>query len=311
MAHRLRLEALQAEISAVDALLKEAIEVGDPVGEYQLSKRKGSLETEISNLLKEPVKTASVALFFGGKPVFGSRGVSVAFAGNALRQFQELVSKVYATFELGRIGERGPIPLKQATDLMVTEIAKGSFGFVLDELQEQLEMFDTDLKKAVQEVATLLERTASPNEIDFEEALETLDPRTLFALKEFFATLDSSNATVRLVEDKFDFTLDEPAVHRARERTEATSIDEAEELVDGILVGFLPQHRKFEAKTDDGVDVYGSVTTEAAEQYESFVSSLEIAVGKRWRFKIRRRTVRPVNRPPRVVHKLTEFLQAE
>lgn len=64
MARRLRLEALQAEIAALDALLKEAVEVADPVGEYQLSKRRGALEEEISNLLKEPVSTASVALFF-------------------------------------------------------------------------------------------------------------------------------------------------------------------------------------------------------------------------------------------------------
>lgn len=310
MTHRLKLEALQAEIAEVDALLKEAIDVGDPVGKYQLSKRKESLEAEISNLLKEPIRTASVALFFGGKPVFGSRGVSVEFVGNALGQFQELVSKVYAIFELGRIGERGPVPLKQATNLMVTEIAKGSFGFVLDELQEQLEMFDTGLKRTVQEVATLLERTASPNEIEFEEALETLDSRTLIALRDFFMTLDSNSATIRLVEDKFDFTLDEPAVHRARERTEATSIDELEEFLDGVLVGFLPEHRKFEAKTDDGLLVYGSVTKEAAEQYASFASSGEIAIGRRWRFKIRRRTVRPVNRPPRETNRLIEFLEA-
>ncbi|MGC8490375.1 MAG: hypothetical protein ACP5SH_01440 [Syntrophobacteraceae bacterium] len=311
MPHRLRLEALQAEISALDALLKEAIEVGDPVGEYQLSQRKGSLEAEIANLLKEHRKTASVALFFGGKPVFGSRGVSAGFVGNALGQFQDLVSKVYATFELGRIGERGPVPHRQVTNMMVTEIVKGSFGFVLDEFQEQLEMFDTGLTKAVQEVAMLLERTASPNEIEFEETLETLDSRTLLALKQFFLTLDSNSATIRLVEDKFDFTLDEPAVHRARERTEATSIDESDEIMAGVLVGFLPRRRKFEAKTDDGSEVEGSATGEAAEQYASFVSSGEIPVGKKWRFRIQRRTVRPVNRPPREVNRLIEFLQAE
>ena len=311
MTHRLKLEALQAEISAVDALLREAMDVVDPVGEYQLAKRKGSLESEISNLLQESMTTASIALFFGGKPVFGSRGVSADFAGNALGQFQDLISKVYATLELGRIGERGPVPLKQAASLMVTEIARGSFGFVLDELQEQMEMFDTDLKKTVQEVATLLERVASPNEIEFEEALETIDPRTLFALKNFFVTLDSSNATVRLVEDKFDFTLDEPAVHRARERTEATSIDESEDFVDGVLVGFLPKHRKFEVQTDDGNIVHGSVTAEAADQYATLASSGQAVFGKRWRFSIRRRTLRPVNRPPKHVDRLTEFLKSE
>lgn len=311
MSRKLKLEGLQADISAVDALLKQAIDVDDPVGEYQFSKRKKSLEVQITDLMDNPVKTASVALFFGGKPVYGSRGISAEFAGNALRQFQELISRAFAINELGRIGERGPVPLKQSTNLMVTEIAKGSFGFVLDELQDQIEMIDTGLKIIVKEVATLLERTASSNELGFEEAVETLDSRTLIALRDFFVTLDSNSATLRLVEDSFDFTLDMPSVHRARQRTEATSIDESEESLSGVLVGFLPDHRKFEVRLDDNIVIYGSVAKEAAEQYADFASSGEIAIGCRCRFKIGRRIVKPLNRSPREVNRLLEFLEKE
>lgn len=309
MSNKLKLESLQAELAAVDTLLKQAIQFSDPIGEYQLSKRKKIIEIKISKLESDHTQTASVALFFGGKPVFGSRGVSSEFAGNALGQFQELVSKAFAINEFGHIGERGPVPLKQSTNLMVTEIAKGSFGFVLEEIQDQLAMFDTGLKVIVEEVATLLERTASSNELEFEEAIQTLDSRTLIALRDFFVTLDSNRATLRVVEDKFDFTLDEPAVHRARQRTEATSIDETEEFFNGVLVGFLPEHRKFEASLDDGKFIYGSVAKEAAEQYAAFVSSGEIAIGIRWRLKVRRRIVHPLNRPPREVFRLMEFIE--
>jgi len=311
MSRRLKLEGLRAEVSALSALLKQAVEVGDPVGEYQLSKRRESLESEISNLMKEPVRTASVALFFGGKPVLGSRGISADFAGDALGQFQELISKAFAAHELGRMGERGPVPLKQLTNLMVTEIVKGSFGFVLDELQDQIEMFDTGLKITVEEVATLLQKTASPNDVEFEEAAETLDPRTLLALKNFFTTLDSSSATLRFVEDNFDFTLDETSVCRARRRTEATSIEESDETLTAVLVGFLPDHRKFEAKLEDGRIIYGGVAKDAADQYAEFSLSDTKIIGTKWKLKVQHRMVIPLNRPPREVNRLLEFLEIE
>ena len=310
MVNRLKIEGLQAELAAVESLLRQAAEFSDAISEFQLSKRKEIIESEILKLIAESSPTANVVLFFGGKPVFGSRGISADFAGDAIKQFQELVSKTFAINELGQIGERGPVPLKQSTNLMVTEIAKGSFGFVLEELQDQLAMFDTGLKAITEEVAILIERTASPNELEFEEAIQKLDARSLIALKDFYVILDKNSATIRIVEEKFDFMLDESAVRRGRERTEATSIDEEDEFFSGTLMGFLPEHRKFEAKLDDGSSIYGSVSKEAAEQYALFVTSDKTAIGEKWTFKIKRRTVHQLNRPPREVYRLLEFVEA-
>ena len=308
MPRKLKLEGLQAEVSAVDELLKQAIELGDPMGEYQFAKRKESIEKEISKVSSISEKAASVALLFGGDPVLGSRGISADFAGNILDQFQELVTRDFAKMELGVLGERGPIPLSQATKLMVTEVARGSFGFILDELSDQTEIEDTSLKNVVEEVSTILERTASPNEIDFEEIAEKLDERMLISLRNFFVTLDSAKATLRIVEDITDFTLDEQSIHRARRRTEATSIDESEDIVEGVLEGFLPEHRKFELKLDSGEVLYGSVTKEATEQYSSFVTVEQSPIGQRWKIKVQKRIVSPLNRSTREIYRLLEFI---
>lgn len=64
MPRKLKLEGLQAELSAVELLLKQAIEVGDPIGEMQLTRRKQKIENEISQIDQHPEMTASVALFF-------------------------------------------------------------------------------------------------------------------------------------------------------------------------------------------------------------------------------------------------------
>lgn len=308
MPRKLRLDGLQADLASLDALLQSAREMDDPVGEYQIEKRKSAIEAELKALTATQERKASVALFFGGKPVLGSRGISADFAGRMLEYFQDLVSRAFASNELGSLGERGPIPKRQATDLMVTQLTRGSFGFVLDELSDQAELEDTALKAMVEEVVTIVEKVASSNEIDFEEAAEQLDPRMLISLKDFFMTLDAAEATVRLVDDVADISLDQSAVHRARLRTEATSIDEADLLIEGVLVGFLPEHRKFEIQVGQNLTLYGSVSKEAAEQYAQLVARGENPERQTWQVRIRQRTVTPLNRPPREVNRLLEFV---
>lgn len=308
MPRKLRLDGLQADLASLDELLQSAREMDDPVGEYQIEKRKSAIEAELKALTAAQERKASVALFFGGKPVLGSRGISADFAGHMLEYFQDLVSRAFASNELGSLGERGPIPKRQATDLMVTQLTRGSFGFVLDELSDQAELEDTALKAMVEEVVTIVEKVASSNEIDFEKVAEQLDPRMLIALKNFFVTLDAAEATVRLVDDVADISLDQPAVHRARLRTEATSIDEADLLIEGVLVGFLPEHRKFEIQVGQTLKFYGSVSKEAAEQYAQLVARGENPERQTWQVRIRQRTVTPLNRPPRDVSRLLEFV---
>jgi len=311
MPRKLRLDGLRAELNSVQELLRQAHDAGDPVGELQYSHRQEILQKEIEEIEKTETTSASVALFFGGKPVLGSKGIAAEFAGSALEKFQDLVTRTFAKAELGPLGRRGPIPQKENTQLMVTELARGSFGFVLDEMSEQSELQETALKLMVDEVARIVEDTGSPNEPDFEAIVESLDPRTLIALKDFFVILDSSEATIRIVDDERDFLLDKYAVHRGRLRTEATSIEEKETFATGQILGFLPEHRKFELKPVDGEIIYGSVSKEAAEQYQAMVTSGTDVVGRHWQVKLTVRTVKPLNRPLREVYRLLEFMKED
>ncbi len=308
MPRRIELDALEAELAALEVLLTEARDVGDPVGRIQYEQRKQELEHEITELRDSEIHPASLALYFGGRPVFGSRGIAADFAGRALERFQEILSKQFAKAELGSLGERGRVPLKDLTTLMVTGVTAGSFGFLLDELTEQSQMFDTALKEMVAEVMRIIEATGSTDEAAFEEAAESLDPRTLMALKEFFVDLDSSAATVRMVDDARDFSLNQADVRRARIRTEATQIDENDTEITGILMGFLPEHRRFELSLGSGETLYGSATKESTEQYVATLLSGNPVIGKNCTGRFRKRTVTPLNRPARLVYRLLEFL---
>lgn len=306
---RLRIEARQAELAAVKDLLAESNEVGDPVGVIQYGYRVNQIEKELAELGDTVVHHASVALYFGGRPVCGSRGIAADFAGKTLERFQDIVSKQFAKAELGGMGERGVVPLKAATTLMVTGVSAGSFGFILDELDDHPPILDTGLKETVTEVLTLIESSSAVDVSAFDQAAETLDPRSLAALKEFFKDLDASGATMRIVDDAKNFCLDEQAVHRARERTEQTDIEEGDVELVGRLTGFVRSPPRFELTMENGEVISGSAARGAIEQFSTALEGdARPAFGCLCRLKVTKRTVRPRNRPTRQVYRLVEFV---
>jgi hypothetical protein len=219
-----------------------------------------------------------------------------------------LVSKTFAKSEIGQLGTRGKVPFKAQSELMVTGLARGSFGFILDEMSEQTELEASELSLVIDKATRLLRDTAAQDEAVFENLVDELDARTLHALKDMFFNLDSNAATIRVVEGDLDIVLDSAAVHRGKIRTEATMIDEDTTEVSGVLKGLLPEHRKFEIIDDSGNHVYGSVTKEAVEQFETASKSV---IGKRCTASVTVKTVKPLNRPPREVARLIEFLNFE
>jgi hypothetical protein len=89
---------------------------------------------------------------------------------------------------------------------------------------------------------------------------------------------------------------------------EATQIDEEDSEITGKLMGFLPEHRRFEISMQSGEMIYGSATKESTAQFSVTLTNNNPAIGKRCIAKVKKRTVRPVNRPPRLVYRLLEFI---
>jgi hypothetical protein len=311
MLPKLELDALRADLAAVNALLAARTEEEDPSGRMQFESRKREIEQAIRALENAPEHTASVALFFGGRPVFGSKGIAADFAGKAVEMFQDLVSKRFAGLESGSLGERGPVPLRANTQLMLTDVARGSVGFVLEEAAENGTLTDSSLKQVMDEVADLLTRVASPDTDLFESAMETLDPRLLISLRDFYRHLDEAGATLRIVEGPKDDLLDSEAVRRGRARTETMEIKEREsEEIMGTL-WLLPAHRKFELRRANTGDViYGNVANEYSRLYlESLQSGPDAVVGKTWKTKMRIREVQELNRPPKFSYTLLGLVE--
>lgn len=310
MLMKLELSALQADLANIDRLISKRSEKTDPIGFFQLTNRRAEVLETINKIQENPERSASVALFFGGGPVLGSKGINADFAGKAIEAFQDLVSKRFANIETGILGTRGPVPLKANTELMLTDVARGSFGLVLEEIKSNESLSETAMQFVVDEVAQTIVDFSSPDEDRFETALATVDSRSLISLRDFFRLLDEQHATLRVVEGERDAELDFKAVKLARERTDFTEIDDktTDEIIGRLYI--LPAHRRFELElVPTSETLYGSISAEfSKENLNKFKNGTDV-VGKIWRTKMRiRKTVR-VNQQPKLTYTLMGLIE--
>ena len=203
-------------------------------------------------------------MFFGGRPVIGSYGIQAEFGAKAIGEFQTLVSSAFAASD-GPLGARGPVPHSDRAQLLLTDVTRGSFGFILQQ-SDDAQLFETATKGVLSGVLDLIFRVASPDQETFESITEEVDSRVLGGLRTFFRLLDEAGATLRIVEDRREFTLQRDEIVLAHERTEDVTFDEREGQATGAIY-ILPSSRRFELHQLEGGEVLrGTVTRDFLTQ---------------------------------------------
>ncbi len=274
---------LQANLAQAQVLLADASEDDDPIGQHQFGQLVHELEGKLAVMPQAIAQApAGVALFFGGRPVLGSQGIQAGFSGKAIERFQTMVSQRFAAQELGPLALKGRVPLKDNTHLLVTDVVRGSFGFVLQAavLDDETPGKGATLKSVVDKVADAISRMAAQDEALFDGALAEIDERQKAALSDFFKLLDTEGATMRIVEGERDFELDQAAVQRARRRVENLQISDRAEQVTGLILGWSDVSAKFDLELHSTHEiVQGTVSraeldrvaTEGLEPYHKHV----------------------------------------
>lgn len=288
MLRKLERAGLQADLADVGALLEDIREDDDPIGYSQFAERRRDIEQALVTLGEAADETGKVALLFGGRPVWGSRGIDAEFASRAIDTFQRAVAAQTAS-AAGPVGARGRLAQDAAPQLLVTDIGRGSFGFVLEEGADHGQLVESPMKHALDQIAHAMRGVAALDEESFNAAIDAVEPRALKALAEFFAQLHESGAEVRLIEGDEDFVLDAQAINRARSRTEQIQIDEEVIEEDGVLVGLVPQRRSFEWKRPSGETIVGTAQGDIARVYEQCLFDEHPMMGAlHARFRVRR-----------------------
>ena len=299
---QLEREFLQADLAQVRALLGQSPPDEDPIEHFQFTHRVRELEARLASFPSAiAAAPAAIALFFGGRPVIGSHGIKANFSTKAVGHFQKLVSQRFAADEQGPLASRGRVPLAEETQLLVTDVVRGSFGFVLEAVENSADA-RVSLKLVVDEVADTLSRMAAPDDSLFDEASAVVDDRQLGTLKEFFKLLDDEGASLRLVEGERDFELDSAAVSRARHRVEGLSIEDRNEAFEGQIVGWTQYSHRFELRLHDGrAMLAGAVAREAMDR--AIQEGLN-PFNRHFRVSLKVREVRARNRLPKQAYTL-------
>jgi hypothetical protein len=306
MLKQLEVDALKADLAAVSSLLEGRSEEEDPIGYMQFAERKSWLEQQLSEVQDRHQALANVALFFGGRPVVGSRGIVADFGTKAIEQFQNVVAARFAARD-GAVGSRGPIRQRDQTRMLITDVARGSFGFVLEEVGSD-QTTDSDLKEVVNDVVELIYHTADADTEAFDEAISTVYDRVLASIQSFFRLIDDAGATLRLVEDEKDLLLPRDAVERARDRVENISLDDTTKILRGRLF-FIPSSRKFELERPSGEYIKGTITPECLRSLTSETGEIGAGTLGTWcKVELQIREVRLRGQRPRYSYKLLRVL---
>jgi hypothetical protein len=305
MLPQLERQFLQADLAQVKALLAQCEPGEDVMEHFQYTQRARDLESKLAAMPhKIEHGPAGVALFFGGRPVVGSHGIHAEFSSKAIERFQTLVSQRFAAQELGPLARKGRVPLKDNTHLLVTDVVRGSFGFVLQAAsqEDEAQPLNTTLKAVVDKVADTISRVASQDEVLFDDAVSEIDDRQKSALTDFFKLLDTEGATMRIVEGERDFELDQASVHRARQRVENLQITEQTKELAGQIVGWTDFSAKFELRLHESRElIQGSIAPSALEKVAT--EGVE-PYHKHMRVNLKVREVLVRNRQPKTVYTL-------
>lgn len=308
MVHKLEVEALTTDLVAVQGLLDKRTSITDPIGFLQFTSRVEELKNKLSALVRMPQTKASLAVFFAGQPVHGSRGIQADFAGKAVNLFQELIAKQFANMERGVMAGFGPVPLRGNSDMLLTNLARGSVGVILEEAERNESLTESELSVAVHKVAEDIQQTSQADATAFEELLGEVDARYFASLSQLFKLFDDSHATVRLVESETDVELDSLAIHRGRERTDATITNDDNDVRKFGHLWLLPTARRFELKvlgTEETIQ--GSVSREFARDHLENIS--EDIVNKDWLVRLNVRTIVRPSRTPQIRYTLLGLIE--
>lgn len=246
---------LIAEKTTLERMLASLPE-SSVIDRMSLEARKTQVEAEIASAPEPSREPVRARLTFRGKPIIGDQGIFADFGAAAVGAFAKAVAAIGAS-QTTALGARGVIPNREDYGLLITGVAKGSFGFELEEgTKDELLIPETSLvDHAIEQTKRILEACVGSDD-DLTDAVADADPRAVEALRAFLAFLAEQDAVCALEfkDEVFRFA-DVGQVRRSEGRLRKDNIHEEEKRISGQFIGVLPQSRTFEFRIAEGEEI--------------------------------------------------------
>lgn len=247
-------DTIVSEITQIESLLKE-------IPSYNIIERKGlefrvqQLSKKIENIIPDNLRNSAI-MTFRGSPVVGSYGILADFATKVTGAFTEAIAAVSASLD-DNLRYMGPIPNKDRNQLLITNIAKGSFGFEFEipkAEEETLFVESSNTEIALEKIQELFNATMLENDDILTEIVEEIHPRAVSRIVDFLDIMYDNNSwcSLSFKEHSFRF-LDLHQVQNSIRKLSQDNISEREESFTGEFQGILPSRRTFEFLASDGI----------------------------------------------------------
>ncbi len=276
----LSLEAMESERHFVLRQLEVADESPWGTAKLMWKNKLDEIDQRVKEINSSSSNFANVALIFNGNPVIGQSDIRLDFAAGALDSYQKIVSIALASRNSKELSKRGPLPGSERAQLFIRDLARGSVGFILEEIPvDQSELLPTVLKEAVEGTTELLNTLSGSSEGEFDKAIEDAQPRLVEAMLGFAKLLHTAGASARIVGDQHLLNLSwEQAGELSKRLSEVSSIEESVDIK-GVLLGILPEAHQFELRPDgENTElIRGNVSEELLEKYlkdQTFIEQL-------------------------------------
>ena len=241
-----QLQRLRSEVTKLDSMLAKT-PPDRVIDRISLEGRKTQVLEELARFQDQTTDVHPTLLTFRGKPVKGEHGILVDFGAQIIDAFNAAIEAMGAS-STQELGSRGPIPGGANHRLMITGVARGSFGFQLERASDQLLLVpDSDpVAVAVHRVKTVMEATLLSDD-ELTATLVDTDRRALNGIRKFLDTLVEHEATCAIESnlEEFRFT-DVDQVRRSAGRLQEDNVHERDVILTGKFIGFLPESREAE-----------------------------------------------------------------
>lgn len=251
---------LSSEISQLQMLIEEMPEYRR-FEKRSLDARLKKLEEKISAVNEDALSQKAV-ITFKGEPVFGTHGILADFAAKASGSFTDAITAIAASLD-DNLAYMGRIPHKKENQLIITNIAKGSFGFEFEVPKSGIDTLtpnSTNVERALDALQGLLNSTLLDDEEKITDIVEEIHPRATSKVVEFLDILKSNQAWFAYeFKERKVFFKNISDVDKAISILNKDNIKEDEETYSGEFQGVLPGRRTFEFLTSKKDIIVGKI----------------------------------------------------
>lgn len=210
-----------------------------------------------------PPRPRRLAATFGGEPVIDNHGIDANFGAEAVTIFSDIIRLTTAA-STDELKATGGIPSTAMSQPIITGVALGSFGFIMELPPTPLHEISYP-EQAVNRVQELLRLAKEGNDADLSQATADLHPKAVIKVMELldFVRKKRAHFAVNYQDNEVRFDSATEIEDSARRLNPANVERQTREFI-GTLIGVVPDTLLFQLDPTDGESIHGRIGPEIA-----------------------------------------------